>query len=397
MKKGKEQQSWEREHLENFEVSLTPSKNLYPCVYNPGESLTGTVEITNVKPIQFKAISVKCHIWCGVSPRKNGKSWVAEEQYLNSTVTVADKGTLERGPHSFPFNFLIPATAPTTYSGPYGSTDCEIQAIIDTPLILKVRKTSFLILKPLNLNDLPNIQDINSSFVTKDFTYMLVKKGTIILKATSDLRGYSHGQAIILETEIENRSEKSTSTVVARFMQKVTYQTKTPIHVKSAIAVIKGTGVNANKQARWKEKIIVPALPQSRLQSCRLINIEYYIQVSLKSPEVSLTLPIFIGDVRVDTTNPTPPQPVPEVPQSPPPSTRNTTPTPTSRSPSRPLCGCFASPSTPLVGPEADVLQAEEILTESHSQPQDGSASPHSFYRIAFFQTFVATGHFCTL
>lgn len=64
-----------------------------------------------------------------------------------------------------------------------------------------------------------HLQDISSSSISKDFTYMLVKNGTIVLKATSDLRGYSPGQIIKLETEIENRSGKSTSTVVASFIQ----------------------------------------------------------------------------------------------------------------------------------------------------------------------------------
>lgn len=48
---------------------------------------------------------------------------------------------------------------------------------------------------------------------------MLVKNGTIMLKATSDQRGYTPGQVIHLETEIENRSGKATSTVVASLMQ----------------------------------------------------------------------------------------------------------------------------------------------------------------------------------
>lgn len=84
------------------------------------------------------------------------------------------------------------------------------------------------------------------------------------------------------------------------------------------------------------------------------------MQVSLKSPNVSVTLPIFIGDVPVDCT----------------------------------YCSDSASPSTPLAelkheAQEEGKQQAEEILTKSHSQPQPpGSVSPHAFCRIFNLQTF---------
>lgn len=48
---------------------------------------------------------------------------------------------------------------------------------------------------------------------------MLVKNGTVILNAKSDLRGYIAGQIIKVSAEIENRSEKSTGHVVASLMQ----------------------------------------------------------------------------------------------------------------------------------------------------------------------------------
>ncbi|KAL2092230.1 hypothetical protein ACEWY4_012028 [Coilia grayii] len=356
--------------LEQFEISFTDNK----VVYSPGDAITGTVNITNVEAIQCKAIKVNCHGYCGVSTRMNDTSWAAEEQYFNSTISVADKGTLKKGPHTFPFKFLIPATAPTSYEGPYGKTIFEIRAFVDTPRFSKDYKAekSFFILKPLNLNDVPDIQDISSSSVTKDFTYMLVKNGTIVLKATSDLRGYTPGQVIKLETEIENRSGKSTSTVVASLMQKVTYNTKRPIHDQRTIAEVEGAGVKANKEAKWKEQIIVPPLPQSPLQGCELINIEYYIQVSLKSPEVSLTLPIFIGNIPVDPTRCTPSRPVPPVPRSTPPTAAKAPPKPAPRPRPR---SCYASPSAPpaeLVAapPEVGTPQAEELPTKSHTQQQ---------------------------
>lgn len=55
---------------------------------------------------------------------------------------------------------LSTATAPTSYEGPYGKTIFEIRAFIDTPRFSKDYKAEkpFFILKPLDLNDVPDIQ-----------------------------------------------------------------------------------------------------------------------------------------------------------------------------------------------------------------------------------------------
>ncbi|KFQ32069.1 Arrestin domain-containing protein 1, partial [Merops nubicus] len=82
--------------------------------------------------------------------------------------------------------------------------------------------------------------------------------------------------------------------------QKVAYKSKRWIYDLRTIAEVEGSGVKAWKHAEWKEQILVPALPQSILQGCSLIHIDYYIQVSLKSPEVSVTLPIYIGNIAVN-------------------------------------------------------------------------------------------------
>ncbi|XP_076127032.1 arrestin domain-containing protein 1-like [Alosa pseudoharengus] len=345
-----------------LEISITDQKT----VYGPGDTITGIVEIKNVEPIPSKAIKVNCRGYSGVSPsvssRLKDTSWEVEEQYFNSNISMADKGILNNGSHTFPFTFVVPANAPSTYFGNYGRTVFEIRAFVDLPHFSNGYKAErvFYIQKPLNLNTVPNIQDISYSSVTKDFTYMFLKNGTIVLKATSDLRGYTPGQIIKLEMEIENRSGKSTSTVIASLIQKVTYKTKRSINDLRTVAKVVGAGVKAKTEAKWKEQIIVPFVAHSTLEGCGLITIEYYIQVSLKSPDVLLTLPIFIGNVAVDTTHPS-----------------------DSASSSAPPAGQEHKP------PEVGRPQAKEIMTMSHSQPQHRrSVSPHSFHKLLLYQSF---------
>ncbi|KAL6113836.1 arrdc1 [Pungitius sinensis] len=284
--------------LQEFEITFDKNK----VVYTPGESITGTVTFKLDQALQCKAVKVNCNGFCGVTSKVNDTAWTAEEQYFNSTVSVADKGTLKQGKHTFPFKFLIPETAPTSFEGRYGRIVYRVRAFIDTPRFLKDYNTekAFYLLRFLNLNKVPDIWGTCSSAVKQQFTYMLVKTGTVVLKAQSDRKGYTPDQIIQVLVNIHNQSGKTTGNMAASLMQRVTYETKRPTHDVRTIAEVEGGVVKAGKELEWKEQIIVPLLPQSSLAGCDLIKIEYYVKVSLKSPDVMLALPIHIGNVSLD-------------------------------------------------------------------------------------------------
>ncbi|XP_054468319.1 arrestin domain-containing protein 1b [Anoplopoma fimbria] len=356
--------------LQEFDITFANNK----VVYGPGESISGTVKIRNANALQYKAIKVYCQGSCGISNKMNDASWILEEQYFNSTLSIVDKGTLAAGEHSFPFQFLIPVAAPTSFEGPFGKIIYRVRAAIDTPRFSKDYKAQrpFYLLNRLNLNEVPAIEHPSYAVTTKKFSYLLVKTGTLMLKARSDLKGYIPGQVIKLATEIHNKSGKDTGCVLASLIQKVTYKTKRPVFDLRTIAEVEGAGVKAGKHAEWREQIIVPPLPQSALAGCSLIDIDYFIQVSLKSPDAVVTLPIYIGNIAVNLT----------------PSRL------THSTPGR--CAATAAPSAAGVTPSAPPAEeepveglcaggvaSEEIPTKSHSQ-QDPSGQPVTMSPSAF-------------
>ncbi|XP_030625520.1 arrestin domain-containing protein 1b [Chanos chanos] len=354
--------------LHEFDITFSNNK----VVYSPGESISGTVKITTGSSLQYKAIRVNCVGTCGISSKMNDTSWMAEEQYFSSMLSVADKGTLAAGQHAFPFQFLIPASAPTSFEGPFGKIVYRVRAAIDTPRFSKDYKAQkpFYLLNLLNLNEIPDIEQPSYAVTTKKFSYLLVKTGTLMLKTRSDLRGYIPGQVIRLATEIHNKSGKDTGCVLASLIQKVTYRAKRPIFDLRTIAEVEGAGVKAGKHAEWREQIIVPPLPQSILPGCSLIDIDYFIQVSLRSPEAVVTLPIYIGNIAVNLTpsrvvHPSTGPGGPLMPAVPGPSAGGVTPS--------------APPAEEDVESElgAGGLASEEIPTKSHSQ-QDPSGQPPS-------------------
>ncbi|XP_069017640.1 arrestin domain-containing protein 1b [Embiotoca jacksoni] len=356
--------------LQEFDITFTSNK----VVYGPGESISGTVKIRTGTPLQYKAIKVNCQGSCGISNKMNDTSWTLEEQYFNSTLSVADKGTLMAGEHVFPFHFPIPVAVPTSFEGPFGKVVYRVRATIDTPLFSKDYKAQkpFYLLNLLNLNEVPHIEHQSYAVITKKFSYLLVKTGTLMLKARSDLRGYIPGQVIKLSTEIHNKSGKDTGCVLASLIQKVTYKTKRPVFDLRTIAEVEGAGVKAGKHAEWKEQIIVPPLPQSALAGCSLVDIDYFIQVSLKSPDAVVTLPIYIGNIAVNFT---PSRPMP--------------PTSPNRGAAMATGAAGVTPSAPPAEEEpeeglcAGGIASEEIPTKSHSQ-QDQSGQPVTMSPSAF-------------
>ncbi|XP_044030868.1 arrestin domain-containing protein 1b [Siniperca chuatsi] len=356
--------------LQEFDITFTNNK----VVYGPGESISGTVKIRTGHSLQYKAIKVNCQGSCGISNKMNDNSWTLEEQYFNSMLSVADKGTLAAGEHNFPFQFLIPVAAPTSFEGPFGKIVYRVKVVIDTPRFSKDYKAQrpFYLLNQLNLNEVPDIEHPSYAVTTKKFSYLLVKTGTLMLKAHSDLRGYIPGQVIKLAAEIHNKSGKDTGYVLASLLQKVTYKTKKPVFDLRTIAEVEGAGVKAGKHAEWREQIIVPPLPQSALAGCSLIDIDYFIQVSLKSPDAVITLPIYIGNIAVNLS---PSRPIPT---------------------SSDCCAATIAPSAASVTPSAPPAEeepeeglcaggvdSEEIPTKSHSQ-QDHSGQSVTMSPSAF-------------
>ncbi|KAM4576569.1 arrestin domain-containing protein 1a isoform 2-T2 [Odontesthes bonariensis] len=292
--------------IQEFDIAFDKNK----MVYSPGDSISGTVTVKVNQPLQCKGVKVNCNGFCGITNKVNDTAWTSEEQYFNSTVSVADKGTLKQGEHKFPFRFLIPVTAPTSFEGNYGRIIYRVRAFIDTPRFAKDYSTEkhFYLLRLLNLNEVPDIWGMCSSAVTQQFTYMLMKTGTVVLKAQTDMKGYTPDQIIQLTANIHNQSGKTTGNMAANL-----------------------------------------------------------VQVSLKSPDVMLTLPIQIGNVSLDKKRHSTKKAAPS-------STEDTSAT-------VPTMDTAASPSTPTLplrkAPKPAPRPAPRSRISTHSSPSAPPAEHH--------------------
>lgn len=73
-----------------------------------------------------------------------------------------------------------------------------------------------------------SMQGSSSSAVTKEFSYMLMKSGSVVLKAQTDMKGYTPEQIIKVMANISNQSGKSTGHMAASLVQVRTPQRRIP-------------------------------------------------------------------------------------------------------------------------------------------------------------------------
>lgn len=71
--------------------------------------------------------------------------------------------------------------------------------------------------------------------MTKEFSYMLMKSGTVVLKAQTDMKGYTPGQIIQVMANISNQSGKSTGHMAASLVQVSALQYTNPPSVSPTL------------------------------------------------------------------------------------------------------------------------------------------------------------------
>ncbi|XP_078739011.1 arrestin domain-containing protein 1-like [Lampetra fluviatilis] len=280
-------------------------------VYYPGEVVSGDVSFSlgGAASSWLRAVHAKCVGRCQVSQKGGGSSSEPEatEQYVRLALLLWKKdssGALGSGNHSFTFHFPLPSEpcpCPTSFEGRFGRVEYSVQAVLEAAWYRadQSARTPLYVLNPLDLNLLPDCRCPSVVEVQKKVNYSLFKSATVTLAVTSDLRGYVPGQVIHLTCLINNGTGKSVSGITATLVQKVTFRGRCVMYDMRTLAQLEGGSVGARQQAQWLERIALPPLPQSQLFLCHLIDVDYFVQVAIRSIGVAATLPIVVGNVPV--------------------------------------------------------------------------------------------------
>ncbi|XP_042871038.1 arrestin domain-containing protein 3-like isoform X2 [Penaeus japonicus] len=289
------------------------------AVFFSGQTITGriTVSLTDSKScrgieVKFKGFG-RVHWTEDRSVTVDGKS-ETETVHYNSSETYytmeyrvwgnGQKSELPPGTHQFNFSFLLPNGIPSSFESTVGQVRHRCEAKMDIPWGRdKKTKRPYSVNTLLDLNSNPQAQ---MPIECNDHKYLCCcwcRSGPLSMVVRIPRSGYVPGQKLLLNAELTNMTRSKVSYSKATLKQVLKFyaegNTKT---VDQTVAEIKRGEIPAGEDDTWSGvEMIIPPLPPSNLEFCRIIDIDYVLEFYL-SPSgchgnLSHKAPIIIGSI----------------------------------------------------------------------------------------------------
>lgn len=196
---------------------------------------------------------------------------------------------------------------PTSFEAKHGSIRYVVNVVIDRPWKFDLTyKNAFTVLKQLDLNyENPALKIPTKMEVIKTFYCGFCKTAPLFLAASVPMSGYVSGQTINVSIEINNQSRIEVEDVKVSLKKLISYNSQTPRkHTKEEIlseTEIRCGKVQKQSKAKLDQKILIPPVPPSNLNYCRVLNVAYEIHVTAKAGGVhknpTIKIPLTIGTV----------------------------------------------------------------------------------------------------
>ncbi|CAL1530392.1 unnamed protein product [Lymnaea stagnalis] len=305
------------EKLDVFEIILTNMTG----VYHDGDILEGQVILELNKPMQMRGI--KLHYTGEASVHWSEKNtdneddmftkqydYTNTEKYFDEVVHFLThehsnhKHKLETGRHTFPFQYQLPLGLPSTFEDTNGHVRYLVSCTIDRPWKVDFKTWHpFTVTSYLDLNMKPNCMQRQTGTRWKQFCCLWCKSGPIEATFHINRQGYVPGEAIKLNAEISNSSNKKMKLSYVDLIMKKTFHATTLSKIEwTQIARCKHPSISSHSEDVWKgDELVIPPLPPSFLTGCKIIDINYVVQLSIEpsGPYSRLTIPldIIIGSV----------------------------------------------------------------------------------------------------
>ena len=288
--------------------------------YEPGELLSGAVQLRLSQPIKISAIQVQIRGESTVSWEEETRqqqqpvTYTADEVYVNVTQTIAqaENGqlmTLDRGTHRFPMEYLLPENLPSSFIGKHGSITYVVKATLkeDRRLGLSSMITSepFLLLRKLDIMQEHKLLMAREETLVKRFSggFAFCSSGKVTCTFKVNKTGHLPGEDIFMDAEISNQSPRVVEAIEAAVIMHSTFYARNKSRYNRQVVnkkrdeweLIEGEG------RRWKSVrlTIPPYIPESRLDGCDIIDIRYElnfrIDISGKNNFLTCSIPITVG------------------------------------------------------------------------------------------------------
>ncbi|KAH9523027.1 hypothetical protein Btru_065541 [Bulinus truncatus] len=292
-------------------------------IYYAGSLVNGYVTIDLKEPMKMRGIRLKFlgkayvhwtedeHHGHDHDDDSHLKSYSADEIYFDEEILLFgiwpgknNTEELPAGTHTYPFKFQLPPGLPSSFEAITGYVRYIVTSYIDRPWKFDfTTKLPFTVIGVLDLNHVPHAAIERNSSKHKYVCCLCCKSGPIQATFHIDRSGYVPGEAIKLFAEIINDSSRKISKSYVSLQMSTTFYAKTRLKtVEKDVSKIVPPGIAAHSGDVWSgEELIVPPLPPSFLNGCQIIDIHYYLQLTVDpfgpGSDLKIPLEIFIGTI----------------------------------------------------------------------------------------------------
>ncbi|KAJ2949374.1 hypothetical protein O0L34_g15287 [Tuta absoluta] len=272
-------------------------------VFYSGQVLKGCVELRLTIPLSYSVINInftgEAKVFWSESETEeyNGVQryvtvgYRGIETYFNTTICASGGMgpiTLPPGEHKIPFQFQIPHTAPSSFRGKRGEVSYKVTAYIEHPDPLRARETleeAFEVVAPLDLNTLEDVKQ--PIYLEFEETYSCCcSSSPMHLRIHIPASGFCPGQAIPINISAENESNVEIKKITIELVKKQCYHSTQPksdyIQPDEVLETLKTRPILANTKRQVTYELIVPPFIAPNLQNCKLIDVGYFLKVTIQ-------------------------------------------------------------------------------------------------------------------
>lgn len=233
--------------------------------------------------------------------------YLASTTYLVGSESNNHDVNIDSGSHTYNFYCTIPELCPSSFESSTGYIRYVAKVVV-----LRSKKadknfsTGFTVLKKVDLNtDTSVIKGPVQAEVVKMLSTGLFSKKPLLMRVSIPQNGFVSGQAIMVNTQIDNQTNTPLKGIRFSLNLVATYQSQLPrleTRVeKINLCKVKSAPVDKQTTVNFMEILRVPPTPPSCPDLCRIIQVSYEIDVMAKISGVqlspSLVIPIIVGNV----------------------------------------------------------------------------------------------------
>ncbi|XP_071108217.1 arrestin domain-containing protein 3-like isoform X1 [Haliotis cracherodii] len=311
--------------LNIFAISL----NNPQAVYYPDQVLEGhvTVELNGemkMRGIRLQFFGGATVRWSeshstgsGKNRRTTTRIYSSHENYFSYELVLfgkasgqgGDNPSLPAGRYTYPFRYQLPAGLPSSFEGSVGRIRYCLSGIIDKPWKFDhTTKRAFTVVNLLDLNTELGAMEGARGENEKTLCCLCCKSGPISCRFQIDRCGYVPGESIPIKAEIINHSNRRMTRSYAELYMVVKYHATRKSRTNfQKIGEISHGEILPGDSDSWNGDLLrIPPVPPSKLQGCRIIEIEYFVKlcVNPSGPAFQLEVPLrlIIGSIPLRST-----------------------------------------------------------------------------------------------